>query len=80
MLWLFLFDKYDFNMEDNKIEIRINYKKKIVNKFKKIKLYLFNKTYHKPVSFLTAWEFLKIFIFIAILVLLFIKFLLPAAS
>lgn len=67
-------------MEENKFEVKRNYRKKIISKFKKVRLYLFNKTYHKPISYLTIWEFIKIILFLVILVLIFIKFLLPPAQ
>ncbi len=57
--------------------VKVNYKKKIIAKLKKFRLIIFNKTYHRPVSFLTIIEFVKVFGFLAILTLIFYKFFIP---
>jgi len=58
-------------------EVKTNYKKKLKSKIKKLKFLILNKTYQKPVSFLTFLEFVKVLIFILIIIGIFYMFLLP---
>ncbi len=62
---------------DNQKNIKVNYKKKISAKIKKIKLFFYYNSYERPVSLFTLWQFIKIVLFILIIVAIFYKFFLP---
>jgi len=55
------------NNNDNQIVVKRNYKKKIIAKLKKLKLYIYNKNYHRAISLWTFLDFIKIIGFIVIL-------------